>query len=365
MSSKTKKWLILYLCILIGVLAAAVGLICFVDPFFHYHTPNKAFYYELNNQRSQNDGITRNFSYDSLITGTSMTENFKTSEAEEIFGGSFIKVPFAGATYKELHDNIRVGIRHNKDLKRVICGLDMRNFFYDEDDMRDELGEYPDYLYDEDPFNDVYYIFNRDIVFGRIWEILKGFFEGKEGGITSFDDYSNWMDKYEGQFGAPYVLGSYPEGFPPPEKEIHLSDAEREMITQSITNNIVNTVKSAPDTEFYYFFPPYSGPWWGEIWSKGELDRQLEAERLIIELLLDCDNVKLFSYNTFTDITFNLDNYKDPNHYGEWINTLLLRYMHDGVGQITKENYLDYLEGERNMYGNFDYNGYFGYTNVG
>lgn len=356
----SKKWLIIYLAVQLGVIFFAIGVVVLVDPFFHYHEANPAFYYELNNQRSQNDGITRNFTYDAMITGTSMTENFKTSEAEEIFGGDFIKVPYAGATYRELHDNIRVGIRHNKNLGQVICGLDMRNFFYEEDDLREELGEYPDYLYDENPFNDVYYLFNRDIFFGRTWEILKGYFSGKEGGITSFDEYSNWMGEFEGQFGAPYVLGSYPEGFMVPTEDIHLTDEERETIRSSITNNIVNTVKSAPDTEFYYFFPPYSAAWWGEIYGNGELSRQLEAEQLIIELLLDCENIKLFSYNTFTDITFNLDNYKDPNHYGEWINTAILHYMKEDAGRLTKENYLDYLEGERSIYGSIDYNSLFG-----
>lgn len=42
----------------------------------------------------------RNFEYDAIIIGTSMTENFKTSEADALFAASFIKVPFSGGIIK-------------------------------------------------------------------------------------------------------------------------------------------------------------------------------------------------------------------------------------------------------------------------
>ena len=78
----------------------------YIDPLFHYHKPLQGYEYPLDNERYQNDGITRNFEYDSIITGTSMVENFKTSEANQIFGADFIKVPFWGSRYKETNDNL-------------------------------------------------------------------------------------------------------------------------------------------------------------------------------------------------------------------------------------------------------------------
>lgn len=49
-----------------------------VDPFFHYHKPDTAtYFYSLDNERSQNDGIIKNFKYDAVITGTSLVENFR------------------------------------------------------------------------------------------------------------------------------------------------------------------------------------------------------------------------------------------------------------------------------------------------
>lgn len=76
-----KKWLISFIVLQIFALLVATVMVITIDPFFHYHLPNPKFFYPLYNQRSQNDGIEKHFSYDGMIIGTSMTENFKVSEA--------------------------------------------------------------------------------------------------------------------------------------------------------------------------------------------------------------------------------------------------------------------------------------------
>jgi len=119
--------------------------------------------------------------------------------------------------------------------------------------------------------------------------------------------------------------------------------------------NVVELAKSRPETKFYYFFPPYSVVWWANLNSNGNLKRTLDAERIAIEMILECPNIKLFSFNLVTDIVMNLDNYKDPIHYGEWINSDILRFMKNDIGLLTKENYMDYLEKERQLYLNYSY----------
>ena len=107
-----------------------------------------------------------------------------------------------------------------------------------------------------------------------------------------------------------------------------------------------------PDVDFYYFFSPYSIAWWNSITNEGTLYRQLEAEQYIIELILEHPNIHLYSFNNDTALTTDLNNYKDTIHYGEWVNSAMLRWMHDGVGLLTKENYQDYLKAERAFYAN-------------
>ena len=94
---KTKIWIAGWLAIVLSI-AGTIGFWVYkVDPIMHYRKPNTdGYFYVLNNQRSQNDGISKHFDYDALITGTSMTENFKTSEMNDIFDCTSIKVSYSG-----------------------------------------------------------------------------------------------------------------------------------------------------------------------------------------------------------------------------------------------------------------------------
>ena len=340
------------------LIAVALGLVAvkviYVDPFFHFHKPRtKEYYYSLDNQRSQNDGITKHFDYTGLITGTSMTENMKTSDAESLWGGSFIKVPFMGASYKEINDNIHVALRRNPNLRVVIRSLDMSKFLYEKDKMRYDLGTYPFYLYDDNIFNDVEYVFNRSVVFSRVYPMMKANDEpGFKTGITSFDDYSNWAKK--SKYGKSVL---FPEGIKMKDAKapVHLSEKEAAIVKESIEQNIVYPAKDYPDVTFYYFFTPYSAKWWMAILEDGTIYKQIEAERIIIEELLKYPNIKLFSFNCRHDLTTDLNNYRDYIHYGEWINSLMLRCMKEDRYLLTAENYNAYLEEELQFYTTYDY----------
>jgi hypothetical protein len=351
---EAKLWIIGYLILVLGALTVVGYFVVKIDPFFHYHKPDTdTYHYTLNNQRSQNDGIVKHFDYDALITGTSMTENFKTSEMDEIFGTKSIKVPFSGGRYKEINDNVAVALAHNPNLKTIIRGLDMGMFFTDKDAARTDLGDFPTYLYDNSIFNDTKYIFNKDIIFKRVYPMLaESDNEGFQSGITSFDKYSNWMASYT--FGIDTVCQN---GVAQTEagEPIHITDTECETVFGTVEQNIVALATLYPDVTFYYFFPPYSIIWWQSKVSDGTIYKQIEAERLIIEELLKYDNIRLYSFNTLTDITTDLNNYKDTTHYGSWVNSLMLRYMKDGKCLLTKDNYEDYLNEELLFYTTYDY----------
>ncbi|MFR4763044.1 MAG: hypothetical protein ACLT9V_00610, partial [Anaerococcus obesiensis] len=74
----------------------------------------------------------------------------------------------SGGTYKEINDNLVFALENNPKLKTIVRSLDYSKIFDDKDLMRTDLGEYPTYLYDSNPVNDVRYLFNKDVVFGRM-----------------------------------------------------------------------------------------------------------------------------------------------------------------------------------------------------
>ncbi len=353
---KEKIWITIWFTLSFSIVMFISAEVYKVDPFFHYHKPNiSRYYYEISNERSQNDGILKHFDFDAMIVGTSMTENFRTTEMNDIFGCNAVKTPFSGGSYKEINDHIETALKHNNNLKIVVRALDMDRFFDKWDNMRDDLGTYPTYLYDDNPFNDVRYYLNRDIVFSWVYKMISDKKkESFEPGISSFDGYARWQGGYT--FGIDTVC---PDGIyiSNSEMEESLTEEEKGDIKENIKRNVTELADRYPNVDFYYFYSPYSIAWWREILDKGEFEKRLEAEKFITELILPHKNIHLYSFNNRTDIITDLNHYKDNAHYACWINSLMLKWMHDGEGLLSEDNYEDYLKQERKFYSTFDYEG--------
>ena len=314
------------------LLAAFAGYIITIDPFFHYHEPLPELAYQLDNSRYQNDGIVRNFPYDTLITGTSMVSNFKTSECDALFGGTSVKTPFHGGTFREVNDNLEVAIRANPGLRTVIRCLDQGNFTQDKDYVNYE--GIPYYLYDRNPFNDTEYILNKD-VFILSDTVLTDTAAG--GRMTDFDEYMNWQGEYA--FGKEAVLATY-ERPAQSSYDKGLAEVEREQTLANIRQNVTDTARAHPEITFYYYFSPYSICYWDvHVMRQGKLDWYMELQELVMEEILTCDNIRLFAYDDNTELTCNLDYYQDQMHYSEEINSRILHWMKAGKGRLTKENY--------------------------
>lgn len=348
-----RSWVKIFISAFVCLAVLMAVMVAVIDPFFHYHKPLGYFYYQLDNERYQNDGITRNFDYNALITGTSMTQNFKESQAEELWGKDFIKVCYPGAMYKELNDNIELAL-NTHDVDVVVRSLDGSYLLTDKDAQRDDLGTYPEYLYDNNVLNDINYLLNSTVAGGYCLPMIFKALIGQEGGITSFDEYGNWMG--EASLGTEIVLGDKTL-FEAPESEItSLTEEEIRTLTDNVKQNIVDTAVSHPDTQFYYFFPPYSAAHWGVSWENGTMLKEMECYRLAASLILPYENIHLFAFDDMTEITCNLDNYRDMSHYGGDINDMMLEMMARDENRLTLDSYNDYYDKVEQFYKEFDFN---------
>ena len=341
-------WWITVACIAFVIFTISIVTIV-LDPYFHYHKPMKGLSYTIYNERYQNDGISRNFEYDTIITGSSMTQNFKTSECDEIFGGTSIKVPYSGASYKEINDNLKRAFSSDNSIKYVIRCLDYSKLIESSEYMNKDV-VYPEYMTNENVFDDVNYFLNKTIIYGDTLKMILNTLLHKES--TSFDAYSNTSSYYT--FGKEIVLNSYSLGEKATSQR-ELTKKEEELVRDNIRKNVVELAEEQKDTEFYLFFPPYSICYWDNLNQNGEVLWRIQAEKIAIEELIKLQNVKLYSFCDDKELVCNLENYKDPAHYGEWVNSEILQWMKEEKGLLTEENYLQYIENIKELYTSFDY----------
>jgi len=343
--TKQKKWFITTLGATAAVLLLILLAMVVVDPYFHYHGPVPGISYRMNKERYINRGIARNFEYHAVITGSSMNQNFKTSLADELFGTRSVKIPFSGAGFEEIRENLEVALNSGNDIEFVLWGLDYNGLNRDYDWQGYE--EYPEYLYDRNLFNDVSYVWNKTILFEGLIHNLMMTLQGEES--TSFDEYSSW----DVGGGWDQISKTYDREEFRPEEPILPEEVLR--VTKNIRENIVELANAYPDTRFILFYTPYSALYWESIYRFGWLEKQLDLEKIATELMLTCENIELYSFSRETEITGNVENYRDKEHYVDEINDLILHWIAEGRGRVTEENYLDLIEWQREYYSNYDY----------
>lgn len=349
---KSKKWSLACLLLAGSALVLIALMTAVVDPLFHFHGPIKGLSYVLYDERYQNDGIIRHFDYDAVITGTSMAENFKTSQFDELFGTKAVKTPYAGATFRELRENLERAFETHPDIKYVLFSLDQYCLVQDRNALTYE--DYPTWLYDDELLNDINYLLNMYVLLDRLERTVTYTFRGY--GVTSFDEYINWMNDFT--FGKEAVLARYDR--PEPAAGVLSFGAEdRAMLKENLAYNILSLTRAHPDTEFYLFFPPYSVVWWDQQQRLGTLDRQIDMQQAAADMLLKEDNIRLFGFCDAFDVTGDLSLYYDTTHYDEDINSWMLKCMRGGVHQLKKDNLADYIARIQEYYGSYDYDSIF------
>ena len=342
-----KKWFVKCLVTILALLALVAAVIIIVDPYFHYHKPFSFLSYRLYEERYVNDGISRNFDFDAIITGTSMAQNFKPSEMDALLGTHSVKETFSGAGYQELSENLERALSRNPDLKTVLWMVDYNGFLREYDWAQYE--NYPTYLYDDNLFNDTAYLFNKSILYHGVLSNIRMTLGGIES--TTMDEYSSW----ERDCGLEYIMQSYDRENVKPAADGDFGQEEYDMVVKTIDTNILQLVNRYPDVTFYLVYPPYSICYFDALVLKGTLERQLQAEQVATELLLQCPNVKLYNFFDQYEVICNPDYYCDDGHYNGEVNSMMLRWISQDIGLVTKENYLDKLEAERAFYSGYDY----------
>lgn len=342
-----KKWFLKCIITLVILLSAIASVVIIVDPYFHYHKPLSLLSYRLYEERYINDGISRNFEFDAVITGTSMSQNFKPSEFDALFGTNSVKLPFPGAGYQEIAENLERTLARNDSVHTVLLVLDYNGFFRAHDWKQYE--EYPTYLYDDYFFNDASYLFNKSILYHGVLPTLAMTATNSPG--TTMDEYSSWerdtgLSAISMSYDRKKVNRNVPKDFGP---------AEAEAVTKTITENVINIVNKHPNVTFYIVYPPYSIIYWEALHIKGTIPRQTSAEETATKLLLECPNVKLYNFFDQYDVICNPDFYSDDGHYSSEINSRILYWISEDIGLVTKENYQQKLSAEREFYSNYNY----------
>jgi len=190
--NKYKKNLVFFFLVSIILFILSSFLVYFVDPLQHYRQSKfyKPYSFE---QRYMIWGMLKNYKYDSVLIGTSMTENFTKSNIDNLLNINILKVPIMGSI-PHIQSKVFEAAFKNKDLKNVFYGLDLFLFRKNKNPQNLEL---PEYLINKSPFDDYKYLLNFKHLFeNNIKLLLANKFKFKRE-MVNYDKFYSWQYKFE------------------------------------------------------------------------------------------------------------------------------------------------------------------------
>ena len=305
------------------LLACVLAVVVF-DPFFQYHKPLKGLKAVLTDKEYQCVGSLKTFDYDSVIAGSSVSENYNNGWFDQGFGCKSIKAIRSYGATADLCYLLDIAFEH-QDLKYVFYNLDPSALEADPETTY-ELTGCPMYLYDDNYFNDIYYLLNKDVVLNYIFRQAAD--PDKTDLATVYQSW--WTDEY---YNIQWVMHNYEQ---PERVETETpSAAYLESVERNLDVNICPYIEQNPDTTFYIFFPPYSILYWNDVICENHLEATMAEYQYIADRLLPYENVRVFFFPNQEWIVTDLNNYADYSHYHKDINHYMTQCFADGSCEIS------------------------------
>jgi len=355
-----KVWFISVLSSIIFILFIA-GLVNFiVDPLQQYrkaslYTP----YCDENKQIYLNPGLAKTHEYDTIIIGSSVTENFFPSKIKNKLGFQAIKLSLSGASAYEERLIIQTAIQ-TKKVRNVIFGLDFYPFSGDPERLREGKKGTPFYLYDSNYWNDYKYLLSLDTL-RYIISTISYNFDHHPNLENSMERCYYWGDKFE--FSADAVRKGWRENRR--QDKIRPRDFKFQILKKSFEINILPIIKQHADIQFYIFYPPYSILEWQFYKNKGMIDDLIEFKHYIFKVSSDFPNVRLYDFQALKNITHNFRYYKDLNHYSPIVDDFIIEAFVSGNYRVTVEREPLLSRELRTQIDSFNINSFYIETNSG
>ncbi len=319
------------------LLACVLAVVVF-DPFFQYHKPLKGLKAVLTDKEYQCVGSLKTFDYDSVIAGSSVSENYNNGWFDQGFGCKSIKAIRSYGATADLCYLLDIAFEH-QDLKYVFYNLDPSALEADPETTY-ELTGCPMYLYDDNYVNDVRYWLNKGVLMEKIPYLIANSLMGDYDENNSY----NWAQWKE--FNSDMILGLYIRK--PSVSEMKPRDYYEDLLRKNL-DLLTDRITAHPETEFYIFVPPYSMLWWDNIYREGDTEAYLYNMEQAMKTLLAYENVKMFYFQNDREIITDLENYMDILHFSPEINHYICDSLIAGKRQVNSENYAEEIRSMRDL----------------
>jgi len=297
------------------VLGAVGGFNYAIDPlqFFRVYGWGRPFFFT--DERYQRPGLARNYPYDTIILGNSLSENFRPSFVEHHTGWQTVNLAVSGGFAYEQHQLLDVALATGKP-KRVIWGVSWDAFARPSRDRAD-LGGLPMYFYEHHPAS---LVTNYLLSISTLGRSLQGVLGRASHDLDLLNNFS--ADR---TYGCEAMLSHYFSAYERQRFAAALETGQlligKEHLADSLEDHLFAPIGRHPDTHFYVFLPPTSI--WFRRWAARYFPEVLvsfyEFRSLLIAGASRYANLTLLDYQS-DPVILEPRRYSDLTHYSSEIN---------------------------------------------
>lgn len=261
------------------------------------------------NQRFSYPVLARAARFDSAVIGSSTVRLLDPERLDAASGARFVNLAMNSATaYEQLRIH-ELFLRHHPQARAVIIGIDDSWCRRASAIERYTFREFPEWMYDENPWNDLLYMFNDKALENtvRLIELLAGKRSPKYE-TNGYRDFTLDFGAYKPRAVARRL---YPKGRPAARRIPDIPPQALQPQWQFAAHALLGTMleRTPPATDTVFLFAPMHGDYLAR--SEG-LYRECKAR--ILAIAKD-RRVTVFDYMRDSVITREDDNYWDPLHY--------------------------------------------------
>jgi hypothetical protein len=319
---------------LLGILATIVLINFICDPIqWIRRSPGKILDTE---QRLQVAGFVKNFDYDLVMVGNSVTENFSHKLMKQLVPSKPIFLSMAGAGTLEQIIPLKKALKTGK-VKTVIWGLTQNTLGYKDDILPPT---FPLYLYEDTLQSTFKYLFSFTTLQASFSYLGKFFKSEKRSDAEILETYRN--KKKSLTISKEFMLNIYRTSVAKTKDPCPtvIDYTEANLKGKNLLKDVVSLIQQYPHVQFYIFLPPYSLSEYNLAYNNNCIgfENILKTREVIFKHLVPLPNVKLYDFETDLSMVGNLEGYEDLMHFGQTIKDDMLIKMRNNIDLVTLDN---------------------------
>ncbi len=309
------------ICLIIAIFMCAIVFV--VDPFYMFRLNENPY---ILSERYSSPGLVKHYNCDTLLIGSSMIQNTDMDYFNEKLDTKAVKIGISGIGLEETAKYINLASKRNDIEKYYVC-IDLASL------NKEDIAT-PEFLFEDDILSYIKYFFNYE-VWTRYMPIDVALIAMNKMGIELPLTVKESTDvKYIGEWKKSVVFG---------KKRVIRNYLNKKFAVSSVekTNLISKSKKRIDDffdrvdmseSEFNFFFPPYSALAWYNNQKDDIFDEYLIIKEYFIEKAHQ-NGSYVYDFQA-SDFILDLDNYKDTTHYSPEINNWMTDCFQKEINKV-------------------------------